>query len=76
MHLLFFYLAIIIAGYVTGTLQRQALTHQRYPLLIIALYVRLGVILAVGLAVALLHLSLLHLILSIILFWVGNFIAL
>ena len=69
MNLIIFYTAVIIMGLATGNLQYQALSKNKPTLLIATLLLRLTLLVLAGCAVPLLHLSLLHFILSIILFW-------
>lgn len=75
MNILIIYLIAATSGWAIGRLQRQALAHQASRLLLITFFIRLTLLFFLGAAALFLHLSLLHLILNIILFWIISLIA-
>lgn len=75
MNIFISYLIAATSGWAIGHLQRQALAYRASRLLIITFFLRLTLLFFLGTATLFLHLSLLHLILNIILFWIISLIA-
>jgi hypothetical protein len=75
MNLSIIYIITALTAVAIGRMQRKALHRRNASMLAIIFFMRIVLMLLAGIAVLFLHLSPLHLILNIILFWIISLIA-